>query len=123
MAKSPHTPEWRAMVAIEYLGGKAPSPDKAWLAPNDKIPHLKGDCPPSVHVPVSWPYPDECQIQLSHRQIHPTLIHPNLLDQELIPPQQIGMLAAAVGAYLCILHCGILLPAVLAERHRVNLLD
>ena len=24
MAKSPHTPEWRAMVAKEYLDGKAP---------------------------------------------------------------------------------------------------
>ena len=29
MAKSPHTPEWRAMVAKEYLDGKAPSPDIA----------------------------------------------------------------------------------------------
>lgn len=27
MAKSPHTPEWRAMVAKEYLDGKAPSPE------------------------------------------------------------------------------------------------
>lgn len=29
MAKSPHTPELRAMVAKEYLDGKAPSPDIA----------------------------------------------------------------------------------------------
>lgn len=29
MAKSPHTPEWRAMVAKEYLDGKAPSPEIA----------------------------------------------------------------------------------------------
>lgn len=29
MAKSPHTPEWRAMVAKEYLDGKASSPDIA----------------------------------------------------------------------------------------------
>ncbi len=29
MAKSPHTPEWRAMVAKQYLDGNAPSPDIA----------------------------------------------------------------------------------------------
>lgn len=29
MAKSPHTPEWRAMVAKEYLDGKALSPEIA----------------------------------------------------------------------------------------------
>ena len=29
MAKSPHTPEWRAMVAKEYLDGKSPSPEIA----------------------------------------------------------------------------------------------
>ncbi len=29
MAKSPHTPEWRAMVAKQYLDVNAPSPDIA----------------------------------------------------------------------------------------------
>ena len=47
----------------------------------------------------------------------------DLLNQKFIPSLQICVLTATVRTAFGILHRGILLPAILAERDCVNLLD